>query len=159
MRQLRVAQQSLTKDTLKALQQALIRWRLEYCNAMLAGSANKRLQSVHGCLRQGTRCRNHITRGCSKVLDEAQRPRQWVAPWAPTCPMTCRRYRPVCQGILYNLKAQKHKVGFSWDPRTRNYTWWYYGAENVQDLKGVSRQTWTPLARCLAPIRTWHLIL
>jgi len=65
LRQLRVVQRSLTKYALRSLVRAFIYYRLDYCNALLAGIADtqvKRLQLVQNAaarLVSGARCTDH----------------------------------------------------------------------------------------------------
>jgi len=69
MRQLRSIRRLLTPDALKALVQAFVHCRLDYCNSPLAGVADiymKRLQSVQNAAARlvslsGARRQDHIT--------------------------------------------------------------------------------------------------
>jgi len=67
LRQLRALRRSLTPEATRALVQAFVSYRLDYCNSLLAGVADVhlcRLQSVQNaaaCLVSGARCHDHIT--------------------------------------------------------------------------------------------------
>jgi len=67
LRQMRTIRRSLTPDTIRALVQAFVSCRLDYCNSLLAGVADvhlRRLQSVQNAavrLVSGARRHDHIT--------------------------------------------------------------------------------------------------